>query len=71
MPAAVAEDQAMARNLASLLFTDGLWRVVWEEFDGKQYVITDDDGTREYGVWYIPHPDDEEPQPDIVADTPF
>jgi hypothetical protein len=35
----VAQDQAMARNLTSLLFADGLWRVVWEESDGKQYVI--------------------------------
>jgi hypothetical protein len=68
---AVAQDLAMARNLTSLLFADSLWRVVWKESDGKQYVIVDDDGTREYGLWYLPHPDDEEPQPDIIADAPF
>jgi hypothetical protein len=67
---AVAQDRAMARNLTSLLFSDGLWRVVWEEFDGKQYVIADD-GSLAYGVWYIPHPDDEEPYPDVVVDEPF
>jgi hypothetical protein len=30
----------MARNLTSLLFTDSLWRVVWEESDGKQYITS-------------------------------
>jgi hypothetical protein len=61
----------MARNLTSLLFADGLWRVVWEEPSGKQYVVVDDDGTREYGVWYIPQPADEEPYPDAVVDELF
>jgi hypothetical protein len=56
---AVAEDLAMPRNLTNLLFTDGLWHVVWEEPGAKLHVIVDDDGTREDGGWYIPHRDEE------------
>ena len=37
----------MAQNLTSLLFTRGLWCVVWEQSDGRQYVIVDNDGREE------------------------
>jgi hypothetical protein len=34
-------------------FNDGPMRPVYEQHDGRQYVI-DDDGEPVYGVWYIP-----------------
>jgi hypothetical protein len=46
-PAPSLKIDLMARNLTSPLFSDGLWSVVWEESDGKQYLIIDNDGTRE------------------------
>lgn len=48
--------------LAYAPFTDGTFRPVFEEPDGRQYVIGDDGG-RVYGVWLKPTDD---PAPLIV-----
>ena len=42
----------MDQRVATIEFTDGIWRSVCEEPDGKQYV-RDDEGDRVYGVWFI------------------
>jgi hypothetical protein len=39
--------------IARVLFVDGMWRPVHEQFDGRQYVF-DDGGERIYGIWFIP-----------------
>ena len=39
--------------IARVLFTDGIWRNVYQRSDGRQYVI-DQDAELVYGVWYIP-----------------
>jgi hypothetical protein len=42
--------------IAHVDFVDGVSRAVFEQLDGRQYVL-DDAGDRVYGVWYIPaHP---------------
>jgi hypothetical protein len=43
----------MPEPVAYIEFTDGLRRPVFEEPDGRQYVL-DDDGEPVYGVWFIP-----------------
>jgi hypothetical protein len=49
-------------------FVDGLRRSVYEEPDGRQYVV-DNDGEKVFGVWFIPR--EECDQPIIVDDGPF
>lgn len=49
------------QHVATILYTDGVWREVWEDSSGRQHVINAD-GDRVYGVWYIP----EEVEPDVV-----
>jgi hypothetical protein len=39
--------------IARTLFTDGTWRNVYEQPDGRQYVI-DDNAEQVFGAWYIP-----------------
>jgi hypothetical protein len=41
-------------------FADGVRRSVYEEPDGRQYVI-DKDGEQVYGVWYIPREECDRP----------
>jgi hypothetical protein len=41
----------MNEHVATVEFTDGVWRPVYEQSDGRQYV--DVDGEPVYGVWYI------------------
>jgi hypothetical protein len=56
----------MDRHVATVEFThDGVWRPVYEQPDGRQYV--DVDGVPVYGTWFIPR---DEPQPDAVVVTP-
>jgi hypothetical protein len=43
----------MARIIGRRLFTDGLERDVYEDAEGRQYVL-DGDGQRVYGVWLCP-----------------
>jgi hypothetical protein len=38
--------------VARVLFTDGTWRNVYEQPNGRQYVIEDAEPV--FGVWYIP-----------------
>ena len=53
----------MDEYVANILFTDGVWRPVYEHADGGQYV-TNADGDKVYGVWFIP-PD--EPTPTVIV----
>lgn len=46
----------MPQYVATIQYTDGVWRSVYEEADGRQYVVNADE-ERVYGVWYIPRPD--------------
>jgi hypothetical protein len=55
----------MDQHVAAILFTDGVWRSVHEQADGRQYVIGGD-GDRVYGVWFIP-PD--QPAPTVIVKT--
>jgi hypothetical protein len=50
------------KQVATILFTDGVWRPVYELQDGRQYV--DVDGAPVYGVWFILRDD---PQPDAIV----
>jgi hypothetical protein len=43
----------MDEHVADVEFTDGVWRPVYQQPDGRQYVI-DASGEPVYGVWYIP-----------------
>jgi hypothetical protein len=43
----------MERVIGRGLFTDGLERDVYEDADGRQYVL-DSDGDRVYGQWLWP-----------------
>jgi hypothetical protein len=45
------------------LFLGEIWRDVYEQPDGRQYVLDEDDEPV-YGVWYIPQ---EMPEPDAVV----
>ncbi len=56
----------MDKQVATILFTDGERRAVYEGADGRRNVI-DGDGVKVYGVWFIP-PD--EPTPTVVIDAP-
>jgi hypothetical protein len=47
--------------IARVRFADGSERAVFEQLDGRQYVL-DDNGDRLYGVWFIP---------DDAIDLPF
>jgi hypothetical protein len=47
--------------IAHVNFTDGTRRPVFEQLDGRQYVL-EEEGDRVYGVWYI--------QPDGGVDLP-
>jgi hypothetical protein len=49
----------ISEPICRTLFTDGVWRPVYESPGDRQYVI-DDDGQRLYGVWYVP-PDADPP----------
>jgi hypothetical protein len=40
--------------VAYRLFTDRIRRPIFEEPSGRQYIISDDDGSRTYGVYFIP-----------------
>jgi hypothetical protein len=52
----------MDQHVATVEFTDGVWRPVYEQPDGRQYI--DVEGAPVYGTWYIPR---DEPQPDAVV----
>ena len=43
----------MPDPIAYVWFVDGVKRPIFEEPNGRQYVI-DDDGEPVYGVWYVP-----------------
>jgi hypothetical protein len=43
----------MKRIIGTPEFTDGAQRAVYEDGDGRQFVI-DDEGQAVYGVWLIP-----------------
>jgi hypothetical protein len=47
-------------HVADTVFTDGVWRAVYEQPDGRQYVI-DDDGEPVFGIWFIPRDDADVP----------
>jgi hypothetical protein len=46
-------DATDPRAVGRVPFTDGAEREVYEDADGRQYVL-DDDGGRVYGVWVMP-----------------
>jgi hypothetical protein len=50
--------------IAHVGFVDGVSRAVFEQLDGRQYVL-DDDGDRVCGVWFIP-PDGDIDLPAVV-----
>jgi hypothetical protein len=56
----------MDTHVADVDFVDGVRRQVYQDRQGRQYVI-DETGEPVYGVWFIP-PD--EPQPCHIADGP-
>jgi hypothetical protein len=56
----------MEQHVADVEFTDGVWRAVYQQPDGRQYVI-DGGGEPVFSVWFIP-PD--EPQPCAIVDHP-
>jgi hypothetical protein len=43
----------MDRVIGRRLFTDGIERDVYEDAQGRQYVL-DPDGEKVYGVWLLP-----------------
>jgi hypothetical protein len=45
-------------------FTDGVWRAVYQEPGGRQYVI-DATGAPVFGVWFIPQ---DQPRPCVIVD---
>jgi hypothetical protein len=47
------------------VFTDRANRPIFEQADGRQYVLLDEEGTKEYGVWLIR--EDEPDLPIIIA----
>jgi hypothetical protein len=51
--------------VARTLFVDGIWREVFEEPNGRQYVL-DQDAEPVYGVWFIPR---EMPEPDAIVEA--
>jgi hypothetical protein len=54
----------MDQHIADVEFTDGVWRAVYQDLGGRQYVI-DGGGEPVYGVWCIP---EDEPQPSVIVD---
>jgi hypothetical protein len=55
--------------IAHVDFVDGVRRPVYEQLDGRQYVLLDEDGERVHGVWFLPpYASDMEP-PLIVNDV--
>jgi len=54
--------------VAFIEFTDGVMRPVYEDDDGKQFVV-DGRGKQVFGVWYIPREDVDRPV--IVDDREF
>jgi hypothetical protein len=52
--------------VARALFVGGIWRDVYEQPDGRQYVLDDDDEPI-YGIWHIPR-EEWLPSPDVVVD---
>jgi hypothetical protein len=56
----------MDEHVATISFIDGVWHPIYEDADGRQYVI-DGDGEKAYGVWFIP-PDD--PTPNVIIKAP-
>ena len=56
----------MDEHVATIWFADGVWRLVYEGDDGRQYVI-DGNGQRVYGVWYYPRG---EPMPNVIVNAP-
>lgn len=61
------EMEAEASIIAYVWFTDGVKRPVYQEPDGRQFVI-DGDGDKVYGVWYIP--EEERIGPDAIVESP-
>lgn len=51
--------------VARILFVDGIWRDVYEQPDGGQYVF-DQDAEPVYGVWFIPR--EEMPEPTAIIE---
>jgi hypothetical protein len=64
--AAARHGTDMDEYVATIQFSDGVWHPVYEEGDGRQYVI-DDDGEKVYGVWFIPPG---EPSPTVIVNAP-
>jgi hypothetical protein len=54
----------MDQHIADTVFADGVWRPVWQDGKGRQYVL-DCDGEPVYGVWLIQTADG---QPCVVVD---
>jgi hypothetical protein len=48
------------------VFTDKANRPIFQQRDGRQYVLVDKEGTKEYGVWLIP---EDEPDRPIVVEA--
>jgi hypothetical protein len=46
------------------VFADKANRPIFQQADGRQYVLFDEEWTKEYGVWLIP--EDEPEQPIVV-----
>jgi len=55
----------MDKHVATIRFTDGEWRPIYEEVGGHQYVINGD-GEKVYGVWFIPP---SEPSPTVIVNA--
>jgi hypothetical protein len=53
------------RLIGYRLFADSANRPIFEQADGRQYVLLDEEGTKEYGVWLIR--EDEPDLPIIIA----
>lgn len=51
--------------VAYIWFTHRVQRAVYQQPDGRQYVL-DDEGEKIYGVWYIPP--EERTGPDIIVE---
>jgi hypothetical protein len=43
------------------VFTDRANRPIFQQADGRQYVLLDEEGTKEYGVWQLPEPELDRP----------
>jgi hypothetical protein len=54
----------MDDHIADVECTDGVWRAVYQDPRGRQYVL-EASGEPVFGVWYIP-PD--EPPPCVIVD---